>query len=94
MLRRLIPKEEFRRRARKLSCRTLKNSSASLAPLPIRQPSWETDLYTLPNRSLPDTLQLLALHRPSQLRVVERIARAFAEAIDRDLLVSNNGEAS
>lgn len=54
--------------------------------------SWDTSLNRWPNHSLPDCLQLLALHRPEKLEIVERIARAFAEPIFHELEASDPGD--
>jgi hypothetical protein len=83
----VIPLDEFLIRVSKSSPR-MRNASSD-SPRPI--PNWDNSLDTQPNHSLPDTLQLLALHRPDLLRFVERIARACADTIDRDLRDNSQG---
>lgn len=72
---------------------TPNDSSTSRTPSSVLA-SWDISLNRWPNHSLPDCLQLLALHRPEKLEIVERIARAFAEPIFHELEASDPGEIS
>lgn len=54
--------------------------------------SWEKNLSGSQPRSLPDILQILAIFRPKELKMLERLARAFAEPVLQEL--ESNQDAS
>lgn len=89
----LFPPNVFRTHSRKRTLRLTPNDSFRSPALSSEHPNWETSLNSLPSRSFPDTLQLLAVYRPEKLRQLERLARAFAEPVVREL-ESDPGEAS